>query len=163
MILLRCTIETTDPSARETCKTSLSSLRKHLRSARDDSNWDLADIFLNQCDEPISRVITKLSTAGLPSSSAITATTATSPHPSHHQYASEQVPSSHHHQAINVEDVVLQPLQQDFAFDLVGFGAQATGDLGFSFEGLGLPFENMWSGFDGDVDAGADANGMTGF
>jgi hypothetical protein len=160
MILLRCTIETTDPLARETCKTSLSSLRKHLRSARDDSNWDLADIFLNQCDEPISRVITKLSTAGLPSSSAITATTATSPHPSHHQYASEQVPA--HQQAINVEDVVLQPLQQDFAFDLVGFGAQATGDLGFSFEGLGLPFENMWSGFDGDVD-GADANGMHGF
>ncbi|KEQ72444.1 hypothetical protein M436DRAFT_10146, partial [Aureobasidium namibiae CBS 147.97] len=60
MILLRCTIETTDPAARETCKSSLESLRKRLRSARDDSDWDLADIFLNQCDEPISRVITKL-------------------------------------------------------------------------------------------------------
>lgn len=147
MILLRCTIETTDPSARETCKRSLEALRKRLRSARDDSDWDLADIFLNQCDEPISRVINKLSTSS--SSSAVAS--AASPHIQ--QHAREQNPP-----AINVEDVVLQPLQQDFAFDLAGFGTTTT-DLGFSFEGLGLPFENMWNGFDQDV----DANGMHGF
>jgi hypothetical protein len=147
MILLRCTIETTDPSARETCKRSLEALRKRLRSARDDSDWDLADIFLNQCDEPISRVINKLSTSS--SSTAVAA--AVSPHPQQHTL--EQMAP-----AINVEDVVLQPLQQDFAFDLAGFGATTT-DLGFSFEGLGLPFENMWTGFDQDV----DANGMNGF
>lgn len=147
MILLRCTIETTDSSARETCTRSLEALRKRLRSAREDSDWDLADIFLNQCDEPISRVINKLST----SSSATAVAAATSPHPQQHNQ--EQMAP-----AINVEDVVLQPLQQDFAFDLAGFGA-TTADLGFSFEGLGLTFENMWTGFDQDV----DASGMNGF
>ncbi|KAI4727481.1 hypothetical protein E4T49_04749 [Aureobasidium sp. EXF-10728] len=146
MILLRCTIETTDISTRETCKRSLESLRKRLRSARDDDNWDLADIFLNQCDEPISRVINKLSTAP-----PTTAAAAASPHQP--QYNPDQIIP-----AINVEDVVLQPLQQDFAFDLAGFGTTTT-DLGFSFEGLGFPFENMWNGFDQDV----DANGMPGF
>ncbi|KEQ66605.1 uncharacterized protein M437DRAFT_18399, partial [Aureobasidium melanogenum CBS 110374] len=75
MILLRCTIETTDSSARETCTRSLEALRKRLRSAREDSDWDLADIFLNQCDEPISRVINKLST----SSSGTAVAAATSP------------------------------------------------------------------------------------
>jgi hypothetical protein len=159
MILLRCTIETTDPSARETCTHSLDSLRKHLRSARDTSNWDLADIFLNQCDEPISRVIAKLSTSA---SSSTTLPNPTSPHPLQHQ---DQVFNT---QAINVEDVVLQPLLQqhgDFGFDLAGFGATAlTGDLGFSFEGLGLPFENLWSGFDGNQDGDVDGgNGMDGF
>jgi hypothetical protein len=157
MILLRCTIETTDPLARETCTHSLDSLRKHLRSARDTSNWDLADIFLNQCDEPISRVIAKLATSS--ASTTLTANS-TSPHPLQQQ---EQVTT----QAINVEDVVLQPLLQqhgDFGFDLAGFGATAlTGDLGFSFEGLGLPFENLWSGFDGNQDGGDDGNGMNGF
>lgn len=147
MILLRCTIETTDLSARETCKRSLEALRKRLRSARDDSDWDLADIFLNQCDEPISRVINKLSTSS--SSTAVAA--AASPHLQ--QHTQDQTAP-----AINVEDVVLQPLQQDFAFDLAGFGTTTT-DLGFSFEGLGLPFENMWTGFDQDV----DTNGMHGF
>ena len=148
MILLRCTIETTDPVARETCKSSLESLRKRLRCARDDSDWDLADIFLNQCDEPISRVITKLCS----SVSCTAPAAATSPHP--HQNNTEQILP-----AISVEDVVLQPLQQDFGFDLAGFGPTMTADLGFAFEGLGLPFENMWSGFDQD----ADANGMNGF
>lgn len=147
MILLRCTIETTDPIARETCKRSLESLRKRLRSARDDSDWDLADIFLNQCDEPISRVINKLF-----SSSSTAPATAASPHP--HQNNPEQM-----YPAINVEDVVLQPLQQDFGFDLAGFGPTMSADLGFAFEGLGLPFENMWSAFDQE----GDANGMDGF
>jgi hypothetical protein len=148
MILLRCTIETTDPLARETCKRSLESLRKRLRSARDDHDWDLADIFLNQCDEPISRVINKLSS----SSSSTVPATATSPNP-HQQNPEQMLP------AINVEDVVLQPLHQDFGFDLAGFGPTMTADLGFSLDGLGLPFENMWSGFDPD----GDGNGMNGF
>ena len=55
---------------------------------------------------------------------------------------------------------MLQPLQQDFGFDLAGFGGPAmTADLGFAFEGLGLPFENMWSGFDQE----GDGSGMNGF
>lgn len=148
MILLRCTIETTDPIARETCKRSLESLRKRLRAARDDSDWDLADIFLNQCDEPISRVITKLCST----SSCAAPVNAASPNP--HQNNPEQMLAP-----INVEDVVLQPLQQDFGLDLAGFGPTMNADLGFAFEGLGLPFENMWSGFDQD----GDANGMNGF
>jgi hypothetical protein len=103
-------------------------------------------------------VIAKLSTSA---ASATTLPNPTSPFPHQQQ---EQVQT----QAINVEDVVLQPLLQqhgDFGFDLAGFGATAlTGDLGFSFEGLGLPFENLWSGFDGsNQDGDGGGNGMNGF
>ncbi|CAD0019581.1 unnamed protein product, partial [Aureobasidium pullulans] len=144
MILLRCTVETTDTLARETCKQSLESLRKRLRSARDEDDWDLADIFLNQCDEPISRVIGKLDN---PASSSTAAPI--SPRPPQQENI---------HAAINVEDVVLQPLQQDFVFDFAG-GGLGGADLGFSFEGLGLPFDsNLWNG--GFEDGG---DGMGGF
>ncbi|THX28023.1 hypothetical protein D6D12_05110 [Aureobasidium pullulans] len=144
MILLRCTVETTDTLARETCKQSLESLRKRLRSARDEDDWDLADIFLNQCDEPISRVIGKLDN---PASSSTAAPI--SPRPPQQENV---------HAAINVEDVVLQPLQQDFVFDFAG-GGLGGADLGFSFEGLGLPFDsNLWNG--GFEDGG---DGMGGF
>ncbi|THZ43822.1 hypothetical protein D6C90_04937 [Aureobasidium pullulans] len=144
MILLRCTVETTDTLARETCKQSLESLRKRLRSARDEDDWDLADIFLNQCDEPISRVIGKLDN---PASSSTAAPI--SPRPPQQENI---------HAAINVEDVVLQPLQQDFVFDFAG-GGLGGADLGFSFEGLGLPFDSsLWNG--GFEDGG---DGMGGF
>ncbi|THY88609.1 hypothetical protein D6C92_07563, partial [Aureobasidium pullulans] len=144
MILLRCTVETTDTLARETCKQSLESLRKRLRSARDEDDWDLADIFLNQCDEPISRVIGKLDNPTTSSAAA-----PISPRPPQQE---------HIHAAINVEDVVLQPLQQDFVFDFAG-GGLGGADLGFSFEGLGLPFDsNLWNG--GFEDGG---DGMGGF
>jgi hypothetical protein len=104
-------------------------------------------------------VIAKLSTS---SASSTHPPNPTSPFP-HQQNNQEQMPT----QAINVEDVVLQPLLQqhgDFGFDLAGFGATAlTGDLGFSFEGLGLPFENLWSGFDGNQDGDDGGDGMNGF
>lgn len=144
MILLRCTVETTDTLARETCKQSLESLRKRLRSARDEDDWDLADIFLNQCDEPISRVIGKLDNPTTSSAAA-----PISPRPPQQENI---------HAAINVEDVVLQPLQQDFVFDFAG-GGLGGADLGFSFEGLGLPFDSsLWNG--GFEDGG---DGMGGF
>lgn len=113
MILLRCTVETTDTLARETCKQSLESLRKRLRSARDEDDWDLADIFLNQCDEPISRVIGKLDNPTTSSAAA-----PISPRPPQQENI---------HAAINVEDVVLQPLQQDFVFDFAGGGLGGSG------------------------------------
>ncbi|KAI5197911.1 hypothetical protein E4T39_07035 [Aureobasidium subglaciale] len=144
MILLRCTIETTDPLTREPCKLSLSSLRKRLRSARDDSDWDLADIFLNQCDEPISRVIAKLSST--------TTTTYSAAAPPTEVAQQQEAP-------INVEDVILQPLQQDFVFDLAGLGAA---DFGMSFEGLGLPFGDLWSGYE-DTNMNGGVGGMNGF
>ncbi|KAI5247738.1 hypothetical protein E4T43_01854 [Aureobasidium subglaciale] len=145
MILLRCTIETTDPLTREPCKLSLSSLRKRLRSARDDSSWDLADIFLNQCDEPISRVIAKLSSSTLSAAQPPIEVT---------QQQQQEVP-------INVEDVILQPLQQDFVFDLAGLGAEG---FGMGFEGLGLPFGDLWSGYeDVNVNGNGGVGGMNGF
>ncbi|KEQ95473.1 hypothetical protein AUEXF2481DRAFT_5076 [Aureobasidium subglaciale EXF-2481] len=143
MILLRCTIETTDPLTREPCKLSLSSLRKRLRSARDDSSWDLADIFLNQCDEPISRVIAKLSYSTLSAAQPVMEVT----------QQQQEVP-------INVEDVILQPLQQDFVFDLAGLGAEG---FGMGFEGLGLPFGDLWSGYeDVNMNGNGGASGMNG-
>ncbi|KAL1631812.1 hypothetical protein SLS56_004333 [Neofusicoccum ribis] len=55
-ILLRCAIDTTDTNVVEACKTSLKSLQERLHLAKEQDNWDLADMFIKRCDEPISRI-----------------------------------------------------------------------------------------------------------
>lgn len=37
---------------------SLKSLQKRLDLAKSQDNWDLADMFIKRCDEPISRITT---------------------------------------------------------------------------------------------------------
>ncbi|KAB2579228.1 hypothetical protein DBV05_g2117 [Lasiodiplodia theobromae] len=55
-ILLRCAIDTADAAVAEECKESLKSLRSRLHRAKNQDQWDLADMFLKRCDEPISRI-----------------------------------------------------------------------------------------------------------
>jgi FtsZ-interacting cell division protein ZipA len=177
MILLRCTVETTDPTTRETCKQSLESLRKRLRTARDVSSWDLADIFLNQCDEPISRVIGKLDNANSTTTTTVNTNTNTvlmPSSPSLHQQQQQQQPQQQQQQQeqqqqqpqqqqqsevpnFGVENAMLQPSagQQDIAFDLASHaGLGSATDWNFPFEALGYPFENLWSAFDDNGGSG---------
>ncbi|KAI9738306.1 MAG: hypothetical protein M1834_008804 [Cirrosporium novae-zelandiae] len=56
IILLRCAVDTKDPVISESCKTKLRLFRDQLRKAKDKNEWDLADIFLARCEEPIIRI-----------------------------------------------------------------------------------------------------------
>lgn len=143
MILLRCTVETTDVTAREICRQSLEGLRKRLRTARDVDDWDLADIFLNQCDEPISRVIGKLDNLGM---------APTIPLPNEGQ---QQVGVSGENPMMTMQQPQYLEIDgQDIAFDLASHAGLGS-DLNFPFETLGYPFENLWSMY--------DDNGLGGF
>ncbi|KAF2147071.1 uncharacterized protein K452DRAFT_217511 [Aplosporella prunicola CBS 121167] len=55
-ILLRCAVDTTDVNITETCKETLRKLQRRLSLAKSEDNWDLADMFLERYDEPISRI-----------------------------------------------------------------------------------------------------------
>ncbi|KAF9694490.1 hypothetical protein EKO04_007333 [Ascochyta lentis] len=55
-ILLRCTIEASDPTTKRKCVTRLVEFRERLRLARDMSHWDLAEFCLERCDEPIQKI-----------------------------------------------------------------------------------------------------------
>lgn len=136
MILLRCTIETTDRSISESCKKSLSSLQSRLRAAKEQQEWDLADIFLGQCDEPISRVTAAdalvhqfNSLQDDPSSAAAASISATN------GTAAGNV----------VSGAEAADLQQNLEY-LHGFAPAQ--DLYFPVENLGYPYETLWSMFD---------------
>jgi hypothetical protein len=55
-IVLRCIVETENEEVRNTCKTSIRKFLQHLRSARHDLDWDIAEIFLERCEEAINRI-----------------------------------------------------------------------------------------------------------
>ncbi|KAL1303115.1 hypothetical protein AAFC00_006550 [Neodothiora populina] len=58
MLLLRCAFElTNNASISQSCAAGLQSLQKRLREVRDSQEWDLGDIFLEQCKQPISRLL----------------------------------------------------------------------------------------------------------
>ncbi|KAI9650760.1 hypothetical protein NHQ30_000785 [Ciborinia camelliae] len=56
IILLRCAIDTTDRETKESCKSSLSEVKQWLNWAHTSHHWDLAEICLVQCAEPIDRL-----------------------------------------------------------------------------------------------------------
>ncbi|TGO72301.1 hypothetical protein BELL_0470g00080 [Botrytis elliptica] len=56
IILLRCAIDTTDIETAESCKSSLSEVKQWLDWAHTSHRWDLAEICLAQCAEPIERL-----------------------------------------------------------------------------------------------------------
>ena len=72
-ILLRCTIEGNDLGVKKTCVARLVAFRNRLRTARDTSQWDLADFCLERCDDPIQKLADAL---GIPSHYVSAATAA---------------------------------------------------------------------------------------
>ncbi|KAE8393677.1 fungal-specific transcription factor domain-containing protein [Aspergillus alliaceus] len=56
IILLRCTVESTDKAIISTCKTSLQNLWTKLQSAAEDG-WDLATMCISQCKESVVKVL----------------------------------------------------------------------------------------------------------
>ncbi|TGO84476.1 hypothetical protein BPOR_0500g00020 [Botrytis porri] len=56
IILLRCAIDTTDVETAESCKSSLSEVKRWLDWAHTSHHCDLAEICLAQCAEPIERL-----------------------------------------------------------------------------------------------------------
>lgn len=62
--ILRCAIKFTNDNTARECVSSARALVKHLRAAKDDSNWDLGDVCLSQCekivnDSSIDRIVTR--------------------------------------------------------------------------------------------------------
>ena len=57
IILLRCAIDTTNIETAESCKSNLSEVKQWLDWAHTSHHWDLAEICLAQCAEPIERLI----------------------------------------------------------------------------------------------------------
>jgi len=55
-VLLRCSVEISDPTTRSTCIDAMLRFRSRLRSAQQEAAWDLADFCLERCDEPIRKV-----------------------------------------------------------------------------------------------------------
>lgn len=101
---------------------SLASLRNRLRAARDVDEWDLADIFLSQCDEPISRILSEKKTVS----------------------ADEAIPEH----ATTGQDIA-ETIGTEFEM-YSGLFRASDSDLGlpFSVESLGYPSETLWNMFD---------------
>jgi hypothetical protein len=55
-VLLRCILETDDEQIASSCKASISGCLRHLRMAQCDFEWDIADMFLERCEEAIERI-----------------------------------------------------------------------------------------------------------
>lgn len=55
-ILLRCLLESTDLATKKECATKLVRLQHRLETAREASEWDLADFCLERCTEPINKI-----------------------------------------------------------------------------------------------------------
>lgn len=59
-ILLRCLLESTDLATKKECATKLVRLLRRLETAREASEWDLADFCLERCTEPINKIATAM-------------------------------------------------------------------------------------------------------
>ncbi|KAL2851961.1 fungal-specific transcription factor domain-containing protein [Aspergillus pseudoustus] len=105
IILLRCTVESPEPTIAEKCRTDLDRLWTKLQSAANDG-WDLANICITRCAESVSKILA-MSVPNL--SSSATAVTAVDPieigpsallelpdlgsgSPMHHHIAPEMMP-----------------------------------------------------------------------
>lgn len=107
---------------------SLSSLQTRLRAAREEQEWDLADIFLGQCDEPISRVT---------AADALV-----------HQFNSlQQDPAGASILATGNTEDATDSGETDLHMEYMNSLAPAQ-DLYFPVETLGYPYETLWSMFD---------------
>ena len=71
--MLRCTIEGNHLDVKKTCVARLVAFRNRLRTARDTSQWDLADFCIERCDDPIQKLADAL---GIPSHYVSAATAA---------------------------------------------------------------------------------------
>lgn len=121
MILLRCTIDSSDTTALQSCKKSLKSLRQRLHAARDEDEWDLADTFLNQCDDPISRFLDD----------------------KHHQLRLANTGTTQD-QPVNQADSTAANI--DFDLYLSMFGDINYGsDFPYTIDSLGHPHETAWN------------------
>lgn len=61
IILLRCTVESTDKTIINSCKASLSRLWAKLHQAAEHDGWDLASICISQCEESVSKILNNVS------------------------------------------------------------------------------------------------------
>jgi hypothetical protein len=55
-VLLRCILETENEQTANSCKASIRGCLRHLRMAQGDFEWDIADMFLERCEEAIERI-----------------------------------------------------------------------------------------------------------
>lgn len=73
-ILLRCLLESTDLATKKDCAAKLLRLQRRLETAREASEWDLADFCLERCTEPIHKIAAAMGilddSPALPSTSA---------------------------------------------------------------------------------------------
>lgn len=63
-ILLRCTVESTEPNVQNNCATTLAQLLEWLKFASAECGWDLADFAIERCGESISRVASFVNAVG---------------------------------------------------------------------------------------------------
>jgi hypothetical protein len=56
-MLLRCALETSNSESRAECIKAVTELVYHLRRLKDDSNWDLGDTCLRQCEDVVKHII----------------------------------------------------------------------------------------------------------
>ncbi|THC88508.1 hypothetical protein EYZ11_012042 [Aspergillus tanneri] len=57
IILLRCTVESTEKIVVESCKSGLRRLWTKLQNAAEDDGWDLGNICITQCAESVSKIL----------------------------------------------------------------------------------------------------------
>jgi hypothetical protein len=55
-LILRCALEATNDDTARECVVSAQILISHLRKFKDESNWDLADVCLSQCEEVVRQM-----------------------------------------------------------------------------------------------------------
>ena len=55
-ILLRCTVETADIGTKRKCAATLVGFISRLRSASQESDWELADFCLERCQTPVEKI-----------------------------------------------------------------------------------------------------------
>lgn len=55
-MLLRCAIDSSDESAAISSKSSLQKLMERLRLAKESDDWDVGDICLAQCNDPVAAI-----------------------------------------------------------------------------------------------------------
>lgn len=118
-ILLRCTIECEDLATKKSCIAKLIVFRDRLRTAREESGWDLADFCLERCEEPIQKLADALQTISLP----------------RQEERTEFAASISHDQPIRVAD---NPGGEPIALP----------DLFLSLDTLEYPWDNLWDTFD---------------
>ncbi|KAH3904477.1 hypothetical protein HBI56_171410 [Parastagonospora nodorum] len=120
-ILLRCTIECEDLATKKSCISKLIVFRDRLRTAREESEWDLADFCLERCEEPIQKLADAFQTISYSRQEARTETMASISHD--------------------------KPIEVGIA-DYSGDEPIALPDLFLSLDTLEYPWDNLWDTFE---------------